>query len=647
MPDITHAQLLWDEHGQPYSAEFGDVYFSKSHGLEETLHVFLKHNQLPERFTNLPPAGHFVIGETGFGTGRNFLCAWDAFIKAAPADSQLHFISAERYPLSLADLQRALSLWPSLKPLADELLAQYVAIHMGFQRLVFAQGRVVLTLLIGDALATLPSVDARIDAWFLDGFAPAKNPRMWDETLFKEMARLSHSGTTLATYTSAGFVRRGLIAQGFAVKRQDGFGDKHDMLAGQFVGQAPQAAPVWFSRPPVSPSREVIVLGAGLAGASAAASLAKRGWQVRVIDRQSAVAGETSGNLQGITYLKLSAHHTPLSRFVLSGFGYTRRLLNALDPHFWQACGVLQMPTSAQEHNRQAGIAEVFGQTLVREVDQTEASAIAGVTVPSGGMYFPEGGWINPKALCQHLLNHPNIVLELNTAITRIDKPDTHWQLWAGERLVARTEHLVLATAEHVNDLLDLKLSVKPIRGQVTEIDATPASCALNTVLCAEGYVAPPLDGVHTLGASFRFKAPDLTLSVDEHQENLDLLKKLSEPFYTALNADQAPLKGRAGYRCTSPDYLPVVGPVSDAQTFAALYHKLGKDSRLRPTTPCPWIEGLYVTTAHGSRGLISAPLCGEILAAWLNNEPLPVPVELAQACHPNRFALKKVIRRQ
>ena len=142
----------------------------------------------------MPGGGRLVIGETGFGTGLNFLCAWQLFEQHAAAGARLHFVSVEKYPLSPADLQRALALWPELKVFADQLLEQYVAIHQGFQRLTLDNGRVTLTLLIGDALEQLPQLDAQIDAWFLDGFAPAKNPDMWTAELFAELARLAAPG---------------------------------------------------------------------------------------------------------------------------------------------------------------------------------------------------------------------------------------------------------------------------------------------------------------------------------------------------------------------------------------------------------------------------------------------------------------------
>lgn len=646
MSDSRNAQLDWDDQGQPLSRQFGDVYFSREDGLGETRHVFLDCNDLPARLAALPAGGRLVIGETGFGTGMNFLCAWQLFDRLAPADARLHFVSVEKYPLAAADLRRALALWPELAPWSEQLLAQYVAIHPGFQRLVLAGGRVILTLLVGDVLEQLPQLDARVDAWFLDGFAPAKNPQMWSDALFAQLARLSAADASLATFTSAGFVRRGLIAAGFAMQRVPGYGRKREMLRGRYQGPAQAPARPWYACPPQSASREALVIGGGLAGCASAASLAARGWRVTLIERHAELAQEASGNPQGVLYLKLSAHGTALSQLVLAGFGHTRRLLQRLQPDDWAACGVLQLAFDAKEAERQAKLAEAFPADLLQSLPREQAEAIAGVALPAGGLFYREAGWVHPPALCRLLAEHPQVHVLTHGEALELRRVDGRWQALDGERLLAEAPVAVLAGAAEVRRFAELPL--KRIRGQISRLPQTAASAALGCVLCAEGYVAPPHRGEHTLGASFDFHRQDCTPTAAEHAGNLDLLRDISTDLATRLQADTldpARLQGRAAFRCTSPDYLPIVGPLADEQAFADAYAVLGKDARQVPDTPCPWREGLYVNSGHGSRGLISAPLSGELLAAWLEDEPLPLPRAVAEACHPNRFALRKLIR--
>ena len=655
-PVSPHAQLDWDDQGRPRSRVFDDVYFSDQSGLDETRYVFLEQNHLQQRFAALPVGGRLVIGETGFGTGLNFLCAWQLFDQHAVPGARLHFVSVEKYPLSHADLQRALALWPELKPWAEQLLAQYVAIHQGFQRLVLDNGRVTLTLLIGDALEQLPQLDAQIDAWFLDGFAPAKNPDMWTAELFAELARLAAPGSTISTFTSTGWVRRLINAAGFKMKRTPGIGHKWEILRGEFLGwpaetPAPAAIKPWFARPPAfNGERRALVIGGGLAGCASAASLAARGWQVSLLERHAGLAEEASGNPQGVLYLKLSAHGTALSQMIVSGFGHTRRLLEQLQRGVdWDGCGVLQLAFNAKEAERHAQLAAAFPEDLLQWLEQPEAQARAGVGLAHGGLYYPEGGWVHPPALCQAQAAQPNITLLSHREALELRKVENQWQAFDGERLLASAPVVVLAGAAEIKRFAQsAELPLKRIRGQITRLAQTEPSQALATVVCAEGYVAPARLGEHTLGASFDFNSDDLTPTTAEHVGNLAMLEEISTDLVARLHLSQQPvedLQGRAAFRCTSPDYLPIVGPLADREAFLSAYAALSKDARQVPDIACPWLDGLYVNSGHGSRGLITAPLSGELLAAWLDNEPLPLPRSVAEACHPNRFALRQLIR--
>ncbi|WP_273862971.1 bifunctional tRNA (5-methylaminomethyl-2-thiouridine)(34)-methyltransferase MnmD/FAD-dependent 5-carboxymethylaminomethyl-2-thiouridine(34) oxidoreductase MnmC [Pseudomonas sp. LA5] len=643
MTDFQHAQLDWDASGQPLSRTYGDVYFSRASGLEETRYVFLQQNRLSERFTALAAGEVFTIGETGFGTGLNFLCAWQLFAALAPKEARLHFVSVERFPLTAADLAQALTLWPELAPYSAALQRQYQAIHPGFQRLILDDGRVTLTLLVGDVLERLPELDARCDAWFLDGFAPAKNPEMWTPALFAELARLSHAGTTLATFTCAGFVRRGLNEAGFAMAKVPGFGHKREMLAGALERPVTPAAVPWYARPPRPRGpRTALVIGAGLAGCATAASLARRGWQVRVVERHGAPAQEASGNPQGVLYLKLSAHDTPLSRLILDGFGLTLRELQALPPGAaWSPCGVLQLALTDKDAQRQAQLAAHFPADLLQPLDREAASNRAGIALTAGGLFFPEGGWVHPPALCAHWLTHPNIELVTHTEVTALQQTEHGWQARTqGESLVATV--VVVASAAQARTLLP-ELPLKAIRGQLSALPETPDSQALATVVCGEGYLAPARESRHCLGASFVFDRDDTEPSQAEHQSNLQLLAELSPELAASYQAEA--LDGRVAFRCTSPDYLPLVGPVADEVAFAQQYQALAYDARQVPEQAAPWRTGLYVNLAHGSRGLGTTPLAAELLAAWLEDEPLPVARRVAEACHPTRFPLRRLIR--
>ncbi len=238
MPNSAVSPIEWrtDQQGQPqpYSTIFQDVYYSSDNGLLETDYVFLQGNHLTQRWQQLKTST-FTIIETGFGTGLNFLCAAQLWLQYAPENASLHFISIEKFPLSLSEIGTTLALWPVLNQISAPFLALYQDLTSKSVQLF--DGRVQLTLLIGDATDCLTKTTATADAWFLDGFAPAKNPDMWQPVLFAQMTRLSKNNTTFATFTSAGIVKRGLQAAGFHVSKQAGFGKKRQMLTGHFIGE--------------------------------------------------------------------------------------------------------------------------------------------------------------------------------------------------------------------------------------------------------------------------------------------------------------------------------------------------------------------------------------------------------------------------
>ena len=232
---IEPAELTWDDRGEPRNTRFDDKYFSTDDGLDEVRYLFITNNGLPERWRGRQ---RFTIGETGFGTGLNFLATWALWRERAEPGATLHFISVERYPLSRDDLERAHRRWPELEPSASELRKQWPALTPGEHRLELDGGRVALTLLLGVAVecyGALERPDDGVEAWYLDGFGPSANPAMWSEPLFRELARLSAPGATLGTFTIAGFVRRGLEAAGFRVSKIPGHGRKKQMLHGTLI----------------------------------------------------------------------------------------------------------------------------------------------------------------------------------------------------------------------------------------------------------------------------------------------------------------------------------------------------------------------------------------------------------------------------
>lgn len=230
---MQFARIKWID-GAPYSLDFDDIYYAKANGPQESEHVFIAQNQLESRFANLSRT-QFTIIETGFGTGLNFFCAAQHWLKLAPAQATLNFISIEKTPLHLLDFIKSSQNWPQFFAISEALILKYPQLHHGLNTVYLMNARIRLDIVVDDIATALPALHTCADAWFLDGFAPNKNSQMWSESVFAQLARLSGPATTFATFTSAGTVRRGLLAAGFHVHKVPGFGKKREMLTGQYA----------------------------------------------------------------------------------------------------------------------------------------------------------------------------------------------------------------------------------------------------------------------------------------------------------------------------------------------------------------------------------------------------------------------------
>ena len=650
---VSSAKIDWSD-GQPHSSLFGDIYFSQQSGVAETEHVFINANNLPTRFAQQNPSRPFVIGETGFGTGLNFLSARQLWLNKAPQSAQLHFISCEKYPLSEADLRQAHQLFtddPELASGCEQLQKLWPKPVGGFHRLSLDEGRIQLTLLYGDATQMLSQLNAQIDCWFLDGFAPSKNPEMWRDELFAQLGRLSHAGTTLATFTCAGLVKRGLKAVGFEIRKIPGYGRKREMLCADF--KALQDAQIdrtkqqpWLKRPPTQTHQgPIAVIGGGLSGATTAFALARRGYRVDLYEQHAQIAAEGSGNPQGALYAKLPAKPTPQSRLHLAGLAYSTQLLRSLnldDGETAELCGLLQLALDDKEVKRfeQLTAAGAYPDEVIQAVTQPEASKLAGTDCGGPALHFPDSGWVSPARFSQALINHPNIHLKTLERVDHLQPTDSGWQIGASD---LHYQSVVLCTAWRT-DLIDNwhALGLKPIRGQTTWA-ATSANVSLNKVVCGKGYISPALDNQFCFGSSFVIGDTSDDLRNEEHEHNLQILEESLPQLSESLKHQS--LSGKASQRAGSRDYIPLVGALCDQQALKSRYEALKVDARTEFEGDAPWLSGLYVNLGHGSKGLITCPLSAEVLAAQINAEPYPIEQQLVDILSPQRFAIRDLIR--
>jgi len=473
---------------------------------------------------------------------------------------------------------------------------------------------------------------------------------MWSPELFREIARLSKPGTTFSTFTAAGIVRRGLQDVGFSVSKQKGFGRKREMLVGNFVENKvhhPITKP-WFEIPKQDKPEHLVVIGGGLAGCSTARALAERGIKVTLVEKNSDLAKGGSGNRQGALYAKLPKKPTTQGELHLTGFLHTVRMMQQLDPEqtLWSQCGVVQQATNDKEIERHEELVKHYPEELVSYKTADELSKISGSTIEHSGLFFPEAGWVSPRDLCNSLTNHDNIRI-IKADISSITRKGQAWYLETSNKSPLTASTVVICNAEQANSFNQTDhLPLKTIRGQVSITAESNTHPELKTVVCAEGYISPAKDGKFCFGATFDLKSKELNVTEADHEENLKNLSLALPQLHLELVKEKAQFSGRTAFRCSTPDYMPIVGAAPKYEHYIDAYAQLRKDKNWHfENSPAEHYQGLYINTGHGSKGLITCPISAELIASMICGDPLPLPKDVIDAINPARFIIKNLIK--
>lgn len=630
---IVPAKIGTSVDGLPLALDFGDVYHPRSGALAQANHVFLAGNGLPERWRG---RDRFVIAETGFGLGNNFLAAWAAWRADPQRSERLDFLSVELHPPTREDLA-AWEREPEIAALAAQMLRQWPPLTHDLHRLSFDDDRVVLHLAFGDAAQWVREWVARVDAFFLDGFAPDRNPRLWDERLIKGLARLAAPDATAATWSVARTVREALQSAGFEVNKAPGQGGKRDITVARFAPRGTAR-----SRPPGRPrersvERHVLIVGGGLAGCAAAWALAGQGWRSTVFDRHGEPASETSGNPAGLFHGVVTpddGRHARWHRAAAMAFEPVARAALA-DGVRGAVDGLLRLDTESSDVGAMAATLRRLGlpPDYVQALTADQASALAGVPLACKAWFYPGGGWIAPRELAAWYLRRSALPVRWRggETVQALQRDGDDWVLLAGDgRELARAPTVVLASAGDAMRLAGVDdWPIEPIRGQVSIGPAgdLPLPCV---PLAGSGYLLPRTDGCVVFGATVQHGDDDAAVREADHAENLSRFERLMG-VAPALRAGE--LLGRVGWRWTAADRLPVIGAVPEAARAGV---GSADQPRLLPRQP-----GLFMFTALGSRGIGVSALGSRLLAAWVTGAPSPVEASLMDAVDPARFAAR------
>ncbi|MBW3696421.1 bifunctional tRNA (5-methylaminomethyl-2-thiouridine)(34)-methyltransferase MnmD/FAD-dependent 5-carboxymethylaminomethyl-2-thiouridine(34) oxidoreductase MnmC [Vibrio sp. T187] len=667
MTSITNAELGWNDAGTPVSDQFDDVYFSNVNGLEETRYVFLKQNHLPERWSEFSQR-RFVIAETGFGTGLNFLAVWqwfETFRKENPGSDlkELHFISFEKYPLNKEDLIKAHQAWPELADYAKQLQQHYPIALPECHRIVLGDGAITLDLWFGDIKDCMPSVptpkQGLVDAWFLDGFAPSKNPEMWNQNLFNGMAKLAKQDCSCATFTAAGFVRRGLIEAGFEMKKVKGFGTKREMIAGQLTHKLPHTnIKPWFSLSEPSDTEDIAIIGGGIASAALAKTLSRRGKSLTLYSEHSSAAGNASGNNQGAIYPLLSEAKSNVSRVFGPGLLFARQFIDQAAQsipfdHEW--CGVnILMWNDSSRKKLERMLESNFNPSLICRQNAEQTNQTVGLDTNMESVHFPLGGWVSPLQLTQGILDslqqHGRLDVRYQHHVDSLEwlEERQQWQLTISTPdgiVTAHHSQVVVANGHKFADLAPTaRIPLTPVKGQVSHIPTTSQLSKLKTVLCFDGYLTPhnPNNGHHCIGANYDKSNINQEFDPEVQQHNGERLAACLPEQAWAKDVDTSGNHSRQGIRSVSRDHLPFVGNVGEFERIIAEYEQLHTTNE-SDVTPVASYPNLYSFIGLGSRGLSSAPLLAEVLASQICGDPLPLPADVLEAIHPSRMWVRRL----
>jgi len=676
-------KLIFQSNGTPYSEQFNDIYFDSKSGYQQSEDIFIHGNNINNRLNQVNDT--FVIAETGFGTGLNFLLTLQSYqtlqMNHPNADiAKLNFISVEKFPLSKAQLEQSLKPLTQLASLSDLLLSQYPRLESDEQleeiNASFFNGKVTLKIIIGDAAKGLSTIKVNhtglVDAWYLDGFSPAKNPAMWSEELFNEIGRLSKAQASVATFTVAGFVKRHLQRIGFRVEKKSYQGDRGQILTGVFQ-QNPKTNKGYQTRPNIVKPQHVSIIGGGIASACAAYALTKQGIKVTLYCKDSALAQGASSNAIGALYPLLHQQKDDISLFYQQAFWRAKALYTELTQqgfdfhHAW--CGLLEIAYKEAIEKRQDKFAEIgsWPKDLIHKVSAEQASKIANIKVNHSALFMPNAGWIAPQSLVKQMIKAAKATGRLtictDVLVSKIEqvhpvesqnqKEKVHWRLQTNQGDFEANVLVVCGGAEIIDIDLIKQLPFTSVQGQITSMKTNKNIKPLSTVICHKGYLTPTCTSsqhqdIHCIGATFKKDCKSTIATQEDDQFNLTMLENCLPDLAKEVKWTEKDIStSKARLRCMTPDHIPIVGAMPDIQKHIEIYPHLAKDKNWKYNEPAPVLKNLYLMMGFGARGLCSAPLAADILAADLCGTPYPVDNEMLFNLSPNRFVIRDIIKRK
>jgi len=642
---MSHSPKTWIDNTHLYSEEFEDIYFNTENGIAESEYVFIDANNIANRFAN-NSLERFTLLELGFGTGLNFLNTLKHWQSSTKADSTwLDYIAIDKYPLTAQEINQALLVFPSLKSELALLLASYGGAAPQYKPKLISElwvtENVRLTYIpfdVADAIKHIIKHWSVLDAIYLDGFAPSKNPDMWSSDHYQQLSKICSSNTTFSSFTAAGTVRKGLQDAGFVVQKQKGYGQKREMILGHYGKQSvinSTGTPPWFKPASFEQSQMVtpngtdsktLIVGGGIAGLSTAFHLAKTGKEIVLIDSQKIASG-ASGNRAGLAYPQFDINLSPMSHWSINAYEEACNFYREIDPNFTVHKVVnIELQESAK-----------FSAKRLDELSQLEE--LTEIITFKSGKYWLSGIQVEPNKLCHKIKEHfirselPVKVIE-NCQIKNMTFDDGQYKVCLSNGKQGQFDYVIYCSGKDARQLDEcLKLGTDEKWGQVNVFD-TP----VNHPISAKHYFLPV--GANTLvGASYHKSMPD---KLTRQQVNDVLSNSLLEQTHLKQLND---ISSRVSCRMTTMDRFPMIGGFPEFDQFQQAYCYLYKGLRYSDYPCCPYKSNALINVGYGSRGFSHAPWGAQFITKLIT---LPgYSSAFSQLVHPSRFIISSLKRSQ
>ena len=589
-------EVIW-ENALPYSNEYKDRFFQDD-AVSEIANIFIEPNQLLERIKN---GSQIHIGELGFGFGLNFIVTAKFWFENNKNLNSLNleYLAIDEALPTKAQMLKIVENFPELQEICNIFLKSYDLSHNDFQRIYFPSLKIRLTLIQNDVESGLKNLlglkNNQINAWYLDGFDPSKNKSMWSNSVFQYIEFLSSRNATFGTFTSAGFVNRGLKKFGFKVEKVKGFGKKRHKLIGRKSLEALNCSTERGKK------KKIGIIGSGIAACSAAYAAAQNGAEIEIFESADNIAAGASGNPVAAMYPRFSVNNSPYSFLNAQGYFFAEKIYAQLTNAF-KKTGLLFSHSNDYQEQWIADMQNLNREDIFETIDKKKMKQLYGFE--SHGLLVKKGGYLFPQLICREMVTHPNIKISCNHFFEKWfkDKSKINIQFLNQDKKYG-FDDVIIANGPSLEQYLSgLKIS----KGQLVGLKGDQP-IDLDLPINSAGYILPKVDEITWIGSTHEreFENMDVCLKAGH-----DLIKKTNKNFDITLAGSENMLM-KANYRVGSKDRLPLAGKIE---------------------------ENIYAIGGLGSRGFSFGPILGEYVASQINNSPSPISTGIALAIDPLRF---------